>query len=97
MGIPVGLPHVYTGKVRELYEVGHDRLLMVASDRVSVFDVELPDEIIALIAGGKQDFAAFGLEIPGFFFDQFKDFNPTSFLTALSEVVATLPAFKNPM
>ena len=40
-----GLPHVYTGKVRELYEVGHDRLLMVASDRVSVFDVVLPDEI----------------------------------------------------
>jgi phosphoribosylaminoimidazole-succinocarboxamide synthase len=45
MGVPVGLPHVYTGKVRELYEVGHDRLLMVASDRVSVFDVVLPDEI----------------------------------------------------
>jgi len=45
MAVPVGLPHVYTGKVRELYEVGHDRLLMVASDRVSVFDVVLPDEI----------------------------------------------------
>ncbi len=39
------LPHVYSGKVRELYEVGHDALLMVASDRVSVFDVVLPDEI----------------------------------------------------
>ncbi|HEX4489697.1 MAG TPA: phosphoribosylaminoimidazolesuccinocarboxamide synthase [Acidimicrobiia bacterium] len=39
------LKHVYTGKVRELYEVAHDRLLMVASDRVSVFDVVLPDEI----------------------------------------------------
>jgi len=39
------LKHVYTGKVRELYEVSHDRLLMVASDRVSVFDVVLPDEI----------------------------------------------------
>jgi phosphoribosylaminoimidazole-succinocarboxamide synthase len=41
----IGLPHVYSGKVRELYEVGHDRLLLVASDRVSVFDVVLPDEI----------------------------------------------------
>ena len=40
-----GLPHLYSGKVRELYEVGHDRLLMVASDRISVFDVVLPDEI----------------------------------------------------
>src|SRR5258707_13892969 len=39
------LPHRYSGKVRELYEVGHDRLLLVASDRVSVFDVVLPDEI----------------------------------------------------
>jgi phosphoribosylaminoimidazole-succinocarboxamide synthase len=39
------LPHVYSGKVRELYEVGHDALLMVASDRISVFDVVLPDEI----------------------------------------------------
>ena len=39
------LKHIYTGKVRELYEVAHDRLLMVASDRVSVFDVVLPDEI----------------------------------------------------
>jgi phosphoribosylaminoimidazole-succinocarboxamide synthase len=39
------LPHLYSGKVRELYEVGHDRLLIVASDRVSVFDVVLPDDI----------------------------------------------------
>jgi phosphoribosylaminoimidazole-succinocarboxamide synthase len=42
---PTALPHLYSGKVRELYEVAHDRLLMVASDRVSVFDVVLPDEI----------------------------------------------------
>jgi len=41
----IGLPHVYSGKVRELFEVSHDRLLMVATDRVSVFDVVLPDEI----------------------------------------------------
>ena len=39
------MPLLYSGKVRELYEVSHDRLLMVASDRVSVFDVVLPDEI----------------------------------------------------
>ena len=40
-----GLPHVYSGKVRELFEVGMDALLMVASDRISVFDVVLPDLI----------------------------------------------------
>ncbi|MCZ7535731.1 MAG: phosphoribosylaminoimidazolesuccinocarboxamide synthase [Acidimicrobiia bacterium] len=39
------LPHLYTGKVRELYEVAHDRLLMVATDRLSVYDVVLPDPI----------------------------------------------------
>ena len=44
-GRPTSLPHLYTGKVRELYEVSHDRMLMVASDRVSVFDVVLPDQI----------------------------------------------------
>ena len=38
-----GLPHVYTGKVRDLFEVGMDAFLMVATDRISVFDVVLPD------------------------------------------------------
>jgi phosphoribosylaminoimidazole-succinocarboxamide synthase len=41
----VGLPHLYSGKVRELYEVGHDRLLMVASDRISAFDVVFEEPI----------------------------------------------------
>jgi phosphoribosylaminoimidazole-succinocarboxamide synthase len=41
----VALPHHYTGKVRDLYEVDHDRMLVVASDRISVFDVVLGDEI----------------------------------------------------
>jgi phosphoribosylaminoimidazole-succinocarboxamide synthase len=45
MGSSTGLRHLYSGKVRELYRVDHERLLMVASDRVSVFDVVLPDEI----------------------------------------------------
>jgi phosphoribosylaminoimidazole-succinocarboxamide synthase len=41
----VALPHRYTGKVRDLYRAGPDRTLMVASDRISVFDVVLDDEI----------------------------------------------------
>jgi phosphoribosylaminoimidazole-succinocarboxamide synthase len=41
----VALPHRYTGKVRDLYEVGPDRMLIVASNRISVFDVVLADEI----------------------------------------------------
>ena len=39
------MPHHYSGKVRELYEVDHDRMLVVASDRISVFDVVLDDLI----------------------------------------------------
>jgi len=34
--------HVASGKVRELYALDDDRLLLVASDRISTFDVVLP-------------------------------------------------------
>jgi phosphoribosylaminoimidazole-succinocarboxamide synthase len=37
--------HVGSGKVRELYALDDDHLLLVASDRVSTFDVVLPTEI----------------------------------------------------
>jgi phosphoribosylaminoimidazole-succinocarboxamide synthase len=37
--------HVGSGKVRELYALDDDRLLLTASDRISVFDVVLPTEI----------------------------------------------------
>ena len=37
--------HVASGKVREMFELDEDRLLLVASDRISVFDVVLPTEI----------------------------------------------------
>jgi phosphoribosylaminoimidazole-succinocarboxamide synthase len=36
---------VRSGKVRDLYELPDDRLLLVASDRISAFDVVLPTEI----------------------------------------------------
>jgi phosphoribosylaminoimidazole-succinocarboxamide synthase len=43
--MPEAAVHVGSGKVRELYELGDDRLLLVASDRISTFDVVLPTEI----------------------------------------------------
>jgi phosphoribosylaminoimidazole-succinocarboxamide synthase len=42
---PPGLRHVYSGKVRELYETGDGVLLVVASDRISAFDHVLETEI----------------------------------------------------
>jgi phosphoribosylaminoimidazole-succinocarboxamide synthase len=39
------LPFLHRGKVRDLYAVGDDRLLVVQTDRLSAFDVILPDPI----------------------------------------------------
>ena len=36
---------VYRGKVRDVYFIGDDLLVMVASDRISAFDVVLPEGI----------------------------------------------------
>jgi len=41
----MALTLVHSGKVRELYEVGDDMLLMVASDRISAFDVVMAENI----------------------------------------------------
>ena len=43
--MPEAATHVGSGKVRELYELDDNRLLLVASDRISTFDVVLPTEI----------------------------------------------------
>ena len=37
--------HIASGKVRELFALDDERLLLVASDRISTFDVVLPTEI----------------------------------------------------
>ena len=41
----IDLPLVHSGKVRDLYAVGEDQLLLVASDRMSAYDVVLPTKI----------------------------------------------------
>lgn len=40
-----GQTNVYHGKVRDVYSIGKDLLVMVASDRISAFDVVLPQGI----------------------------------------------------
>src|SRR3954452_12072264 len=37
------LPKIYSGKVRDIYDAGDDRLLMVTSDRISAFDVVMEE------------------------------------------------------
>ena len=43
--MPIELPHVYSGKVRDIYDAGDGRLLLVASDRISAFDVVMAEPI----------------------------------------------------
>ncbi|MDO5665231.1 MAG: phosphoribosylaminoimidazolesuccinocarboxamide synthase [Bacteroidia bacterium] len=40
-----GQTHVYHGKVRDVYSIGNDTLVMIATDRISAFDVILPEGI----------------------------------------------------
>jgi len=39
------LPHLYSGKVRDIYDAGDGRLLMITSDRMSAFDVVMNEPI----------------------------------------------------
>src|SRR5256885_15498476 len=41
----MALKHVYSGKVRDVYEVDDKHLLFVASDRISAFDVVMAETI----------------------------------------------------
>lgn len=68
------IPLVSRGKVRDLYAVGDDRLLIVATDRISAFDVVLPTPI------PRKGEVLTKLSI--FWFDFLKDVIGTHFLTA---------------
>jgi phosphoribosylaminoimidazole-succinocarboxamide synthase len=41
----IDLPVLYSGKVRDVYDAGDDRLLLVASDRMSAFDVVMAEPV----------------------------------------------------
>jgi phosphoribosylaminoimidazole-succinocarboxamide synthase len=70
----MALKHLYTGKVREIYAAGDDQLLMIASDRISAFDVvfgePVPDKGRVLTA------------MTAFWTEQVRDIAPTHFVTA---------------
>jgi len=65
----LGLPYVHSGKVRDIYAVGDDRLLMVTSDRISAFDVvmaePIPDKGRILTAMSAFWFEQLGDIVPG--------------------------------
>jgi phosphoribosylaminoimidazole-succinocarboxamide synthase len=43
--VTISLPYVHSGKVRDIYALGDDQLLMVTSDRMSAFDVVMTEPI----------------------------------------------------
>ena len=66
----------YSGKVREVYDVGDNRVLMVASDRISAFDVVMdepvPDKGRVLTA------------MSAFWFEQLRDVAPSHLISTRS-------------
>ena len=69
-----GLEHVHSGKVRDLYAVGADRLLIVASDRISAYDRVLPTPI--------PDKGAVLTRLTLWWFEQLADLVPNHLITA---------------
>src|SRR4026208_2416291 len=66
-----GIPKVKSGKVREMFDLG-DRLLLVASDRISAFDCVMPNGIPR-----KGEVLT---QISFFWFDRFASFMPNHLL-----------------
>ncbi|WP_148717376.1 phosphoribosylaminoimidazolesuccinocarboxamide synthase [Chitinolyticbacter meiyuanensis] len=65
------LKKIYSGKVRDLYEIDATRMLMIATDRLSAFDVILAEPI--------PDKGKILTAISNFWFDKLKDVVPSHF------------------
>ena len=79
------LPLLRRGKVREVYEVDHKHLLIVASDRVSAFDVVMREAIPFK--------GAVLTQMSAFWFQLLSNVLPSHFVTASTdEILARVPA-----
>ena len=77
-------PLVGRGKVRDIYDVGGDRLLIVATDRISAFDVVLPQPI-----PGK---GAVLTQITAWWLERLTDITPNHLISAdADEIEAAVP------
>jgi len=73
------LPLVHRGKVRDIYAVGDDKLLIVTTDRLSAFDVVMPTPI-----AGKGEVLT---KVSAFWFDKLKSIVPSQALDIAPESV----------
>jgi phosphoribosylaminoimidazole-succinocarboxamide synthase len=78
------LPLLRRGKVREVYEVDPEHLLLVASDRVSAFDVVMREPIPRK--------GAVLTQLSAFWFERLKDVFPSHYVTARTkDILASVP------
>jgi len=73
------LPLIHKGKVRDIYAVGDDKLLIVTTDRLSAFDVVMPTPI-----PGKGEVLT---KVSAFWFDKLKAIVPSQALDIAPETV----------
>ena len=83
----LSLKKIYSGKVRDLYEIDEKRMLMVASDRLSAFDVILEEPI--------PEKGKILTAISNFWFDKLKDLVPNHFTG--DQVEDVVPAAELPL
>lgn len=81
-----GIKLLSRGKVRDIYEIAEDKLLIVATDRISAFDV--------ILGAGIPEKGRVLTQLSCFWFDRFLGLVPTHFLTAsIAEYPKELQAF----
>ena len=81
------LPRLGRGKVRDIYAVGDDRVLLLTTDRISAFDVVMAETIPMK--------GAVLTQISAWWFKQFEGLVPHHMISAdAGEIAAAVPALK---
>src|SRR3974390_2287074 len=82
------LPKIGRGKVRDIYAVGDDRVLLLTTDRVSAFDVVMAETIPMK--------GAVLTQISAFWFNELEGVVPHHVISASTdEIIEQVPALKN--
>src|SRR5258705_680815 len=82
------LPRIGRGKVRDIYAVGDDRVLLVTTDRISAFDVVMAETIPMK--------GAVLTQISAWWFDQLEGVVPHHMISADADAIITeVPALKD--
>src|SRR5579862_3808235 len=81
------LPRIGRGKVRDIYAVGEDRVLLLATDRISAFDVVMAETIPMK--------GAVLTQISAFWFNELEGVVPHHMITADADaIIGDVPELK---